>query len=79
MFTIKIKNMEYKIITILFKNNPNSEDGLDGGTHKVDFTNSDLTISGDNIVVRQHGDGGNTITGQIFPLNTVHSYKIEVE
>jgi hypothetical protein len=71
--------MKYKNVAILFKNNPNSEDGLDGGTHKVDFTNTVLMISGDNIVITQHSEDGNSITGQVFPLNTVHSYKAERE
>jgi hypothetical protein len=67
--------MKYKNLTVLFKNNPNSEDEFEGGTHKVDFVNAVLMLSGDHLIITEHADDGGSITGQVFPLNTVHSYK----
>jgi hypothetical protein len=67
--------MRYKKLTILFKNDPNSEDGLDGGTHRLVFNNTVLMLSGEHLVVTEHSEDGDSITGQVFPLNTVHSYK----
>jgi|TARA_R110000803_G_scaffold152217_1_gene217305 hypothetical protein len=79
MFTIKIKNMKYKNVTILFKNNLNDEDGLDSGTHKVDFNNAVLMVTGSHMVVTEHTEDGNAITGQVFKLDSVLSYKAERE
>jgi hypothetical protein len=77
--SFKIKNMKYKSLSILFKNNPNSEDGLEGGTYKVDFNDAVLMITGEHLVITEHSEDGNTITGQVFKLNTVHSYKANRE
>lgn len=71
--------MRYKNLTILFKNNPNSDDEFEGGTHKVDFSDAVLMIAGEHLVVTEHSEDGNSITGQVFPLNTVHSYKANKE
>jgi hypothetical protein len=71
--------MRYKNLIVLFKNNPNSEDGLDGGTHKVEFKDAVLMISGEYLVITEHSEDGNSITGQVFSLNTVHSYKANRE
>lgn len=71
--------MKYKNVTVLFKNDPNSEDGLDGGTHRVEFNDAVLMITGDHLVVTEHSEDGNSITGQVFSLNTVHSYKANRE
>lgn len=66
--------MVYKQIIVLFRNNPNSEDEFDGGTHSVTFNNAVLVISGDHIIITENvGDG--EVEGKIYKLNTVHSYK----
>ena len=67
----------YKELTVLFKNNPNSEDEFEGGTHKVVFNSASFSISGEYLVVDEYND--ETITGQVFRLNTVHSYKVNLE
>jgi hypothetical protein len=66
--------MKYKNLSVLFKDNPHSEDEF-GGTHKVDFTNAVLMISGDHLIITEHVEDGSSITGKIFPLNSVDSYK----
>lgn len=71
--------MKYKKLTILFKNDPYSEDGLDGGTHLVEFSDAVLMISGEYLVVTEHNEDGSSITGQVFSLKTVHSYKANRE
>jgi hypothetical protein len=67
--------MKYQNLTVLFKNNPNSDDGLDGGTHKLEFVNAVIMITGNHLVITEHSEDGESITGQVFGLNTVHSYK----
>ena len=71
--------MRYKNLTILFKNNPHSEDEFEGGTHKVEFSDAVLMISGEYLVITEHSEDGSSITGQVFKLNTVHSYKASRE
>lgn len=71
--------MKYKNLTVLFKNNPHSEDEMDGGTHTIKFTDVVLMLSGDHLVLTEHAEDGQSITGKVFPLNTIHSYKAERE
>jgi len=68
------KNMKYKNLNVLFKDNPNSEDEF-SGTHKVNFQNAMLIISGGYLVITEHTEDGSSITGKVFPLNSVESYK----
>lgn len=67
--------VKYKKLTVLFKNNPNSEDVLEGGTHKVEYNDAFIRITENHVIIEEYVD--NTITGQVFDLNTLHSYKIE--
>ena len=71
--------MKYKNLIILFKNNPSSFDGTDGGTYTIEFPNSVITVSGDFLIVTQHDEDGNSLTGKVFPLNIIHSYKANKE
>jgi hypothetical protein len=66
--------MKYKNLSVLFKDNPHSEDEF-GGTHKVGFTNAAMMVSGDYLIITEHNDDGESITGKVYPLNTVDSYK----
>ena len=64
--------MKYKELTILFKDNPNSDDEF-GGTHKVVFSNVSITITGDYCVVEEE-TSEKFIVGNLHPLNTIISY-----
>jgi len=64
--------MEYKELTILFKDNPNSDDEF-GGTHKVVFSNASITITGDYCVVGVETNK-KSVVGKIYHLNTIISY-----
>lgn len=66
--------MKYKNLTVLFKDDPNCEDDI-CGTHKVEFKNAVLMLSGDHLIITEHDDDGSSITGRVFPLKMVDSYK----
>jgi hypothetical protein len=66
--------MKYKNLNVLFKDNPDSEDDIQG-THKVTFTDAVMMISGDHLVITEHNEDSTSITGRIFPLKSVDSYK----
>jgi hypothetical protein len=67
--------MKYKNLSVLFKDNPYSEDEF-GGTHLVDFKNAKLTISGDHLIITEYNeDDDSSITGKLYKLNTLDSYK----
>lgn len=65
-----------KKLTIIFKNNPNSNDDFDGGTYDVTYDNSSFYISGDYMVI-ESTSGENTINGNIFHIKTIKSYRWE--
>jgi hypothetical protein len=66
--------MKYKNLTVLFKDNPHSEDEF-SGTHKVDFKNAVMMISGNHLVITEHNEDSTAITGKVFSLDSVESYK----
>tara|TARA_R110000803_G_C11731387_1_gene289707 strand:+ start:301 stop:516 length:216 start_codon:yes stop_codon:yes gene_type:complete len=68
--------MKYKNLNVLFKDNPDSEDDIQG-THKVTFTDAVMMVSGDHLVISEHNEEGTSITGRVFPLKSVDSYKAE--
>lgn len=68
----------YKELTIIFRNNPNSDDDFDGGTYSVTFEKAAFQISGDYMVLHQQKEdeaGNGYVHGQIFPVKTIKSYK----
>lgn len=71
-------NIHYKElfnISLIIKNDPYDDDGFDSGTYKIDFQNSFYQIMGENMIIEtKEEDGG--ITGQVFNLKTIKSYKI---
>jgi hypothetical protein len=70
-------NIQYKElfnISLIIKNNPYDDDGFDSGTYRVDFQNSFYFFKSDNMIIETKEEGG--ITGQVFNLKTIKSYKI---
>ncbi len=71
-------NIQYKElfnISLIIKNDPYDDDGFDSGTYKIDFQNSFHFFKGDNMIIEtKEEDGG--VTGQVFNLKTIKSYKI---
>ena len=65
--------MKYKNLTVLFKDDPNCEDDI-CGTHKVEFRDAVLVLSGDHLIITEHNKDG-SIIGRVFPLKMVDSYK----
>jgi len=68
----------YEKLTIVFKNNPNSEDEFDGGTHTITYENTNIMVSGDYLVLsiqKQDEKGNGYIQGKIHHLKEVLSYK----
>ena len=71
-------NIQYKElfnISLIIKNDPYDDDGFDSGTYKIDFQNSFHFFKGDNMIIETKEEGGG-ITGQVFNLKTIKSYKI---
>lgn len=66
--------MTYKVITILFKNDPNSYDVFDTGSYSVTYENVGYQINGDYFVLEVIKE--NEIEGHILPLKTIINYKI---
>ena len=68
--------MRYTNLSVLFKDNPHSEDEF-SGTHLVDFKNAELTISGNYLIITEYEENNDdaSITGKLYNLNTLDSYK----
>ena len=65
--------MKYNNLSVLFGGNPDSL------ASKVEFKNAVLIVSGNHLIITEHAEDGSSITGQVFPLDTVISYKAEKE
>jgi len=65
--------MRYKKVTVVFMDDPDSL------TYTQEFNDAVLMVAGDHLVITEHSEDGNSITGQVFPLRTVHSYKANKE
>jgi hypothetical protein len=61
--------MKYKNLTVNFKTHPDSL------AHSEQFTNAVLMLSGDHLVITEHDEDGSSITGKVFPLTMIDSYK----
>jgi hypothetical protein len=61
--------MKYKNLTVVFRSHPDSL------TYSEKFTDAVLMLSGDHLVITEHDEDGSSITGRVFPLTTIDSYK----
>lgn len=61
--------MKYKNLTVVFRGHPDSL------THSEKFTDAVLMLSGDHLVITEHDEDGSSITGRVFPLTIIDSYK----
>lgn len=71
---INIQHKELFNITLVIKNDPNDEDGFDSGTYTVEFKDSFMVVNGGNMIIETKNK--DSVTGQIFNLKTIKSYKI---
>jgi hypothetical protein len=39
------------------------------------FTDAVMMLSGNNLVITEHNEAGTSMTGRVYPLSTVTSYK----
>jgi hypothetical protein len=68
----------YKELTIVFKNNPDSDDEFDGGTYSVTYEKAAFQISGDYMILhlQKEDESGNAyVQGNIFSIKSIKSYK----
>lgn len=68
----------YKKLTIIFKNNPNSDDEFDGGTYSVDYENASIQITNEHILVnlkKKSESGEEYVMGFVHPIKSIVSYK----
>lgn len=65
--------MKYTNLTVTFMV------GTDTLSYTEEFKNAVLMITGNHLVITEHSEDGNSITGQVFPLSTVVSYKASRE
>jgi hypothetical protein len=66
--------MEYKNLVVVFKDDLNCEDDV-CGTHKVDYTNASIKLSSNYLIITEHSEDRVSLTGKIYPLKSVVSYK----
>ena len=68
----------YKNLTIIFKNNPDSEDDFDG-TYSVDYERASFQVTNQHFILhlQKEDEGGNPfVEGNIFNIKSIKSYKI---
>jgi|LakMenE18May11ns_1017448.scaffolds.fasta_scaffold9887265_2 hypothetical protein len=68
----------YKELTIIFKNNPDSDDEFDGGTYSITYEKAAFQISGDYMVLHLQKEdeyGNGFVQGHVLPIKSIKSYK----
>lgn len=63
-------------ISLIIKNNPNTEDEFSSGTYKLDFEKSYYTITNGYMIIESHNKDTKSVIGQTFELKSIKSYKI---
>lgn len=68
--------MNYKKITIFFKENPNAKE-FETSVYGVDYSGVTVTVTGDYLVLSIHGDAlddKNTVITEVHHLSTIKNW-----
>jgi hypothetical protein len=63
--------MKYKNLTVTFMDTPDSL------SYTTEFKDAVISLGSNHIIITTHSEDGNSVKGEIFPLDKVVSYKAD--